>query len=483
MSTESQGRSWGGIVSSVPTSYRRRHRESARRSTLAVAKVAGVASAALAFLACGGAPSYAAPVTDAFGNTCDTSELIANPNPPPDSICPASLNQAKRKSVLPPPKLGPPDVNPIFDYNHPFIYGMWAGMGHWGTGGMGDPPRLGGPITFSLFGSDNASGVYAGVGTSSTWNSGYRVTDTAGAIPPNSLAPGFRALSTQAGANLTADGTRLFDLNGNQKLLFGVTFEYRRSEMDFGTSALTPGVTSAGSVRRDTYSIKGSADYLLDTIYFSGRAAVEWSHVDITNNVVQGRGDTNGRGFAVSGTVGKLFTLLNSTGVQPTMLVKAPPSRAGGYAVFLDLNGRLGYRNVRDDGFTDSSGFIYGTEQLSYWTLGARANLVAVIPSALGRFSWMPYVGLTFDQQLGFRHTWDLPSASDTLDFSQGQTWWGVQGGLSMLDRGGVKAGVNAYYRASSDTSVLGGNLFLKVPFFADAVIPAKESGIRVLSK
>jgi hypothetical protein len=54
---------------------------------------------------------------------------------------------------------------------------------------------------------------------------------------------------------------------------------------------------------------------------------------------------------------------------------------------------------------------------------------------------------------------------------------------LDLLDRGGVKAGVNDYYRASSDTSILGGGLFLKVPFFAEPAVAAKDSGIRVLSK
>jgi hypothetical protein len=110
---------------------------------------------------------------------------------------------------------------------------------------------------------------------------------------------------------------------------------------------------------------------------------------------------------------------------------------------------------------------------------------VAAIPT--GRATWMPYVGVTFDQQLSFRHTFDIPNqaaaVADTFSFGQGRTWWGVQGGLNVLDRGGLKAGFNAYYRASSDTSVLGGGLFLKVPLFADTVAPARDSGIRALSK
>jgi hypothetical protein len=348
----------------------------------------------------------------------------------------------------------------------------------------GSRSYLGGPVRFSLYGSDSAAGIYGGMGVSSTWNSGYRVSDTAGAFA-NAPAPGFHALDSGGGLNITADGARLLDLNANQRLLVALTADYHHNEMDFGTSALTPGVASAGSVRRNTYTIAGSVTYAVDSIYLRGRVAADWSHADITNNVLQSQGDTNGRGYRLSGAIGKIFSLFNPTGMDPAMFVKAPPRSAGGYAVFLDVSGRLGYRNERDDGFTDTSGFIYGTEQLSYWTLGGRADLIAVIPN--GRFSWMPYVGVTVDQRLGFSHTFDIPNqaatTADTFSFGEANTFWGVEAGLNVLDRGGIKAGMKAYYRASSDTSTLGGNLFLKIPFFDGPVVAAKDSGIRVLSK
>jgi hypothetical protein len=370
----------------------------------------------------------------------------------------------------------------------PFSYGVFAGLGYWGTGGIGTTPNvspLGGPVSLSLFGSDGVSGVYTGMGAFSTRNDGYRVIDTAGAVPAGSLAPGFHALDGGAGVNLAADGTRLFDLNANQQLLLGVTLNYHHRNTDFDTSALTPGLASAGSVRRDAFILGGSVDYGIGSIYFSGRAAVDWSHADITNAVLQSQGNTNGVAYQLSAVAGKIFSLINSTGVNPATLVKAPPKAVGGYAVFLDVSGRLGYRNARDDGFTDSAGFVYGTEQLSYWTAGARANLVAAIP--VGRATWLPYVGVTFDQQLDFRHTFDIPNqvatVADVISFGQGRTWWGVQGGLNVLDRGGLKAGLGGYYAASSDTSILGGKVFVKVPLFADAVGPARDSGIRTLSK
>jgi hypothetical protein len=246
--------------------------------------------------------------------------------------------------------------------------------------------------------------------------------------------------------------------------------------MDFGTSALTPGVANAGATNRDIYTVSGSARYMSGLFYLSGVAAFDWSRADITNNLDNGTGNTNGHGYALRGAVGRLFPLFNTTGVNPAMPTKSPPSpRNGGYAVFLDVSGHLGYRNEMDSGFTDSTGFVFGTEQYSYTDLGAKANLVAVIPT--GGYAWMPYVGVTIDRQLGFTHTLDVVTTADTLNFGQSNTYWGVQGGVNLLNRGSVTLGVNAFYQASGDTNTVGGNVVLKIPLWQP---PVADSGIRV---
>lgn len=351
----------------------------------------------------------------------------------------------------------------------------------------GDPVfPLGGPIQFSLFGTDSGSGVYAGAEAAGTRNSGNSVTDNAGAVAPGSVAPGFHAVDTGGGFNLTADGARLFSLNGNQRLLLGLTGDYRRNNADFGTSPLVPGLTTTGSVRRDVYTVTGSVDYAISSFYLSGLAGVDVSHADITNNIgtAGAEGNTGGGGYDLNVTVGNVFPLFGTAAPNPAAIVKAPRPATGGYNTFLDLSGHYGYRHERDDGYTDSTGFAYGTEQLSYSDLGARARLIAVIPNY--GWSWAPFVGLTVDRQFGFSHTFDIPAqaglAADTYNFAQGNTFWGVEGGLNLLTRGSATFGAKAFYQSSSDTHTTGGSLFVKIPLW-EPPATAADSGIRVSGK
>jgi hypothetical protein len=320
-----------------------------------------------------------------------------------------------------------------------------------------------------------------------TRSSGYRVTDTAGAFAPNSLAPDFRSLYGGGGINITADGTRLLDLHANQSLLVGLTGDYHYSKADYGSSALTPDVANAGSVRRNIYTVAGSVNYTVGGLYLGGQAAADWSQAGITNNIVTAgaQGDTTGRGYNLNVTVGNVFALFGTAASNPATIVKAPRPTAGvgvGYGVFLDLSGHYGYRNERDDGFTDSTGFAYGTEQLSYSYLGARARLLAVIPDR--GFAWMPFAGVAVDRQIGFTHTFDIPAqavtGADTLFFAQSNTFWGVEAGLDILNRGSARFGAKAFYQSSSDTHTTGGSLFVKIPLWEPPAV-ASDSGIRIV--
>jgi hypothetical protein len=435
-------------------------------------------------------------VNDGVGNTCPADLLITNPNPPPASVCPAGLPADIKKEVLRRIKA------PLFGLFDPFVNPNM--MGPDGEDGWqqradqalkhviydvlgeayGRPSNVGGPVQFRPYGSDSASGAYAGGDVAGTRSGGYRVTDTAGAFAPNSLTPDFRSLYGGGGVNITADGARLLDLNANQSLLVGLTGDYHYSKTDYGTSPLTPGVTNAGSVRRDIYTVASSVNYAVGGLYVSGRAAVDWSHADVTNNIITAgaQGDTKGRGYNLNVTVGNVFPLFGTTAYNPAVIVKAPRRTAGsGYGLFLDLSGHYGYRHERDDGFTDSTGFVYGTEQLAYSYLGARARLIAAIPDR--GFAWMPFVGVTVDRQLGFSHTFDIPAqaatTADTLLFTQANTFWGVEAGLDILTRGTAKFGAKAFYQSSSDTHTTGGSLFVKIPLW-DPPAVAPESGIRI---
>jgi hypothetical protein len=341
--------------------------------------------------------------------------------------------------------------------------------------------RLGGPISLSMY-----SAGFAGLDFSSSRSSGYRVSDTAGFISaPNARAPGYRSWASGAGLNLSVDASGLFNLDANsQRLWFGLTGDFHYDSANFAASALTPGGANAhaASTLSNTYTVKGSATYMINSYYFSGGASFDFNHANITNNVfVPGaQGDTSGRGYSLNATVGKLIPLVNTIGLNPATMVKAPPATPGGYALFLDVSGHYAYRQEHEDGFTDNTGFVYGTQQLSYSDVGARARLIAVVPDR--GFAWMPFVGATVDRDLGLRSTFDIPAQAvtpaDTLIFSPSTTFWGTELGFDLLSSSSAKFGMKAFYQASADTRTVGGAAFLKIPF--EDFAPTTDSGIRI---
>ncbi len=344
------------------------------------------------------------------------------------------------------------------------------------SGPMG---MLGGPFNLSMY-----SAGFGGFNASSTYSTGYRLSDTAGSLAPNALSPGYRSFESGGGLHLTVDASRLFDLPTNQNLWFGLTGNYNGDDVRYQASTLTPGGSNANAASENTqtYSLTGSVNYRLNTFYVSGQTLFDRNHADITNNffIPGAQGATNGSGYALKATVGNVFPLVNTTGLSPATIAKAPPSSAGGYALLLDASGHYLYRDEHEDGFTDSTGFAYGAQQYSYNDLGASAKLLAVVPDR--GFAWMPYLGATVDQQLGLRDTFDIPAqavtAADTLIFSPSTTWWGGEAGLNLLTAHGIKFGMKAFYQASADTQTVGGNAFLRIPF--EDFAPAADSGIRI---
>jgi hypothetical protein len=341
------------------------------------------------------------------------------------------------------------------------------------------------PIKFSIYSPELSAGPYATGDVLTVHNSGYRASDSNGAIAPGSVAPGFNSTQGGGGANLQADGGSLLGFSSNQSLLFGLNFDYQHANTTYGTSALTPGVGSAGTESDDIYTLKGSVSYAVNSFYVSGLASYDWNNVSVTQNTgaATAQGNTRGQGYTVGATVGYLFSLLNTTGVgfSPMPTKAGPVARYGGYALFLDLNGHAGYQKQWESGFTDSTGFAVGTEQLSFTDLGTRATLIGVVPSA-ATFSWMPYLGFSVDQQIGFNHSIAVPlqaaSAADTIFLAQSTTFWGVQGGLNIFSRAGLTAGLTGYYQASGDTQIAGGGGFVRIPFIYGGYAAA-GSGIR----
>jgi hypothetical protein len=303
-------------------------------------------------------------------------------------------------------------------------------------------------------------------------SSGYGVTDTAGALAPGTRGPSVRDVSGNGGIFGTIDATRLFGLPANQSLVLTGFFDYRHDNASLGAA---PGagalvIGNAGSLQSDTYTLGGTLFYGAGSAYLRGGAAYNFGHSNETNSLLSSAGGFNSNGYSVDANLGNVFTLLNTSGAHsPAALpTKAPPKLTGGYFVGLDLSGHIGSFDNWGDGFADSSGFIFGTNEVRSGDIGGRAELFALVPGH--GLLWRPYVAGTVDQLFGFSSTLNIPSQAalpggDLVSLQAAQTFGGAQLGLDVLGPRGLTVGVKGFYQASADTNITGGNIYLKIPF------------------
>ena len=337
-------------------------------------------------------------------------------------------------------------------------------------GDVYDPnaPRLGMHVSPGPIDPIDAS---AGGGASVTRSSGYGVTDTMGLVAPGSIGPSIRDTSGNGGLNGTIDATRFFGLPANQSVVLGGFFDYRRDNVSLGSSPALAAlaVGNAGSLQADTYTFGGTLFYRAGSAYLRGAVDYNFGHANEANGITAGTGNFSTSGYALDARLGNVFVLLNTTGVPGpgAMPTKAPPKPTTGYMVGLDLSGHLSYIDNWSAGFTDSSGFATGTGQTRFGDVGARAKFFVLAPS--GGFLWMPYISGTVDQWFGFSSVLNIPSQAalatgDVVGLQVAQTYWGTDFGVDVRGPNGWTVGVKGFYQASTDTNIVGGNAYVKIP-------------------
>jgi Outer membrane protein beta-barrel domain/Omptin family len=346
---------------------------------------------------------------------------------------------------------------------------------------FGAPMHLGGPISLSMYGNS-----FAGVGASTNWSNGYKLSDTAGIIAaPNALTPGYRSWNNAGGINLSLDASRLLALPTNQGLLFGLSGAYDYADTRYMSSAQTPGGVNANaaSTNQNIFTLTGSATYFLNKFYLKGVTSFDWNTTNLTTNfVIPGTtGKTNGGGYHLGITAGEYIPLFGTIAFKSDSATKTPPPNVnGGYMVMLDVSGHYAYSHEQENSFTDTTGFVYGDQKLSYNDVGVRGDLMGIILDR--ELAWMPFVGVAFDKQLGLSDTFNFPAQlgnpSDTLIISPSTNWLSTEVGLNLLTPSGTKFGVKAFYQTSTDTQSVGGSVFLRIPF--EQFARATDSGIRV---
>jgi hypothetical protein len=298
------------------------------------------------------------------------------------------------------------------------------------------------------------------------------ITDSTGALPAGTTAPTSHSVAGFGGIGGAFDASRFVGLTGNQNLTVRGEFDYGRFDTTYGASPAlaATGLGNSATMKNDVYTLTGSFAYTNGGGgYLQGNGSIDLGRGTFTDNTTAGQGNFDSTGYSTEVRIGNVWTLIDTTRSShpAAVLTKAPPPASGGYALGIDLSGSLGYTYWRGDGFTESSGFAFGAEQVQFGDVGGRARLFVVVPNS--GWIWMPYIAGTVDQLFGYSHTLAIPTqatvAGDTIFFNDAKTFGGAEVGVDMRAHGGWDFGLKGFYEASADTTITGGRAYVKVPF------------------
>jgi hypothetical protein len=336
-----------------------------------------------------------------------------------------------------------------------------------------------GPGPFSSVNQGNRLGMYVssdggmsgdvtlGGGGYSLRNGGVSISDTAGLIAPGTQSASYRENGGGGGIAGTYDASRF--VGANQHLFFNGAFDYTSSNTNFG------GVGVGSTINSDNYRFTGTGLYSNYNTYLALKGSYQFGNNSEFNSSDGSTGSYRSDGYNIDATVGHIFWLLNTVS-QPAasrMTVKAPPRTGDGYAIGLDLSGHLGYQSDVEKGFTDSAGFVFGDERVQGGETGLKAKLFATVQN--NGLIWQPYVTGTVDWRFNYSHVANFPgqlalATGDAVTFADATTFVGAKVGLDVKTSYGWIVGVNGFYDHSSDTEIVGGKAYVKIPLGPTAI-------------
>jgi hypothetical protein len=416
-------------------------------------------------------PAFA--YTDAKGNTCTDAQLVPYNG---GSICPQSVPSSPSTSA--PGFHFSPSTFPPFDRVNQGSGGdtaldsakalaelaILSGLTSKNGGGQLQDNHLG------MYVSSNggmSSDVTLGGGGYSLRNSGVSISDTAGLIAPGTNSPSYHENGGGGGLSGTYDASRF--VGSNQHLFFNGAFDYTNSSTNFG------GAGAGSSINGENYSFTGTALYVNYQTYLALKGSYQFGNNSEFNSSDSSTGTYRSDGYDIDATVGHVFWLWNTMSQTPAsrMAVKASPRTSDGYAIGLDLSGHLGYRSDVAKGFTDSAGFVFGDERAQGGETGLQAKLFASVQN--NGLIWTPYVTGTVDWRFNYSHVANFPgqvalATGDAVTFDDATTFVGAKAGFDVKMTNGWTVGANGFYDHSSDTDIVGGKAYVKIPFGATDV-------------
>ncbi|MCT7374155.1 autotransporter [Chelativorans salis] len=261
-------------------------------------------------------------------------------------------------------------------------------------------------------------------------------------ISHNSLTgpgPSFDASDFSAAISLDFNAAKHFGFDDRYGLNLGLFGGYASTDVGLGAFQ---GFDRIGDADNGSVMFGGYGLFRQGFNYALVSATAFLGETDITNGVLNTTGSYDTKGFAVTGSVGRIFTLSER--------------------VRFDLRGGLLGVTFRGDDYIDSGGNRFGESRISFGAVKFEPGIYADYKLKNGMVI-SPYARANLQQRFGYRNTSVLDGreiAFDDADFSAALS---AGFNLRVSQRTTVSSEVRGKF--SADSSTLGGKIGLKMAF------------------
>lgn len=251
--------------------------------------------------------------------------------------------------------------------------------------------------------------------------------------------PGFDANDFSAAISLDFNAAKHFGFDDRYGLNLGVFAGYASTDVGLGAFQ---GFANIGDADNRSGMFGGYALFRQGVNYALVSASAFLGETDVSNGVLNTTGNYGTEGYAVTGSVGHIFSLTER--------------------VRFDLRGGILGVTFNGDDYTDSGGNQFGESRISFGAFKFEPGIYADFALENGMVL-SPYARADFQQRFAYKNTTNIDSREinfDDADFSAA-----VSGGfnLKMTERTTVSGEVRGKF--SADSSTMGGKLGLKVAF------------------
>ncbi len=280
--------------------------------------------------------------------------------------------------------------------------------------------------TFGIF----ASGQFAHVE-----HDGFTITNSSLVGP----GPDFDADDFSAAISLDFNAAKHFGFDDRYGLNLGLFGGYASTDVGLGAFE---GFNAIGDGNNNSAMFGGYALFRQDYNYALVSASAFLGETDISNGVLNTTGSYDTEGYAVTGSVGHIFTLTDR--------------------LRFDLRGGMLGVTFTGDDYVDSGGNQFGESRISFGAFKFEPGVYADYQLENGMV-FSPYARADLQQRFAYRNTASIDGREIDFDDADFSAALSTGFNLKMSERATVSSEVRG--KLSADSSTIGGKLGLKIAF------------------